>query len=465
MRDCLGEQEGLKARVSDRLAIAPAVLAVLKPSTNRQVSTIRNDRALYAGLGFAVTTQMTVYLLFAAVPVIASEIAGNYLFNVRLLSFYYPLAYTVAFFSNFAIPRLLPQLGGAGLSVVCIVAAAVGLIIVPPAAPLLIIAAPLALGFSIGGVTPATSQVVGPFASPHTAGLIMSVRQSAISAGAMLAGVIMPMLAFYWGRNALRVIGLAGAGLAILLLPALRWLNDRGSTGTRAQRPSGPVKRLLAMPGMPQILFAILTYLMMVSCLRSFLTVYLVDDLGFDLATAGLIFSATQLAGIAGQIGCAVASDRWISARAVLAINGALMTTAAGLAANFTRDWPIAGIAAVTVFLGFFSVGAVPVMLGEITRRSPPEQVGALVSGGNFFIMAGCTIGPLFYGAFGSLMGNAGGLGAVAVCTLLGAVAAVPLPFRRTCGRVEPAEACCRDRVGTIVAATPSHDLRTRISQ
>jgi predicted MFS family arabinose efflux permease len=360
--------------------------------------------------------------------------------DVQLVALYFPIAYTVAFFTNFSIPRLLPGLGGAGLSLVCIAAGAAGLLLMLPTAAFLILAAPLVLGFALGAVTPATSQVVGPHTTPRTAGLIMSIRQSAIPAGSMLAGIIMPILAIYWGARALLVLGLACAAFAIILLPTLRWLNNRSSTPPAARRPLEPVKRLLAMPGMRQILFAILTYLMMVSCLRSFFTVYLVKDLGLDLATAGLAFSAAQLAGIPGQIGCAIASDRWLSPRTVLTINGALITAAAVLAASFTRDWPISSIVAVAVVLGFFSVGCVPVMLGEITRRSAPGQVGSLVSGGNLFIMAGCAFGPLVFGAVGAVFSYSGGLLALAICTAVGAIVVAPPSFRRTPDRVGSAE-------------------------
>jgi hypothetical protein len=81
---------------------------------------IRKHGPFAAGLGFAVTVQMTVYLLFGAVPVIAPEIANAHGLDVRLIALYYPLAYTVAFFSSFAIPDLLARLGGAGLGLVCI---------------------------------------------------------------------------------------------------------------------------------------------------------------------------------------------------------------------------------------------------------------------------------------------------------------------------------------------------------
>ena len=384
---------------------------------------------------------MTVSLLVAAVPVIAPEIAKARGLNVQLIAFYFPIAYTVAFFSNFAVPKLLPRFGGAGLSLLCIGVGAGGLLLMLPTAAVLIVAVPLILGFGLGVVTPATSQVVGPLATPRTAGLFMSIRQSAVPAGSMLAGIIMPILAIDFGWQAPLMLGLVTAALAMMLLPTLRWLNDGSSTPPPAQRPWEPVERLFAMSGMRQILFAVVAYMMLVICLRSFFTVYLVKDLGFGLATAGLTFSAAQLAGIPGQIGCAIASDRWLSPRTVLTISGAVMTAAAVLAANFTPNWPIFGIVAVAVVLGFFSIGCVPVMLGEITRRSPPGQVGSLVSGGNLFIMAGCALGPLFFGAVSTVFGYAGGLIALAIGTTVATIVVAPLPFRRASNRVDSAAA------------------------
>jgi MFS family permease len=413
----------------------------MESASDKRHGLMRKSRIVAAGLAFAVTAQMTVSLLVAAVPVIAPELAKASGLDVQLIAFFFPIAFTAAFFSNFAVPKLLPRFGGAGLSLACIFVGAGGLLLMLPTTAVLIVAAPLVLGFALGVVTPATSQVVGPLATSRTAGLFMSIRQSAVPAGSMLAGIIMPVLAVHWGWHAPIVLGLATAVLAIILLPTLPWLNDRSSTPPPAQRPWEPVKRLLAMSGMRQILFAVVAYMMLVICLRSFFTVYLVRDLGFDLTTAGLAFSAAQLAGIPGQIGCAIISDRWLSPRTVLAISGVVMTSAAVLAANFTHNWPTLAIVTVALILGLFSIGCVPVMLGEITRRSPVGQVGSLVSGGNLFIMAGCALGPLFFGAVGAVFGYAGGLEALAICTAVGTVVVAPLRFRRTPARAGTAGA------------------------
>ena len=164
---------------------------------------------MIGGLAFAFIVQMTVSLLTVAVPVIAPEIAKGRGLSLHLLTFYLPIVYTAAFFANFLVPKLLPRFGGAGLGLACIAAAAAGLGLMLPASLLLTAAAPVVLGLALGGVTPATSQVVGPLMTPRTSGLIMSIRQSALPAGGLLAGVILPALAIYWGWHALLLVALA----------------------------------------------------------------------------------------------------------------------------------------------------------------------------------------------------------------------------------------------------------------
>jgi len=323
-------------------------------------------------------------------------------------------------------PMLLPRFGGAGYSLLCIAAASAGLLLVLPASIPLMLAATVILGLANGGATPATSQVVGPYITPRSAGLIMSVRQSSLPAGGILAGIVLPIAASFWGWRALLPVALACFVLTILLLPAVRRLNGTQSVRPAPQRPWEPMKRLLAMPGMPQMLFAVLTYIMVITCIRGFFTVYLVKDLRFDLSVGGLALAAAQLAGIPGMLACAIVSDRWLPPRTVLAATGVLMTVAGLLVANFSHHWPVAAILAVAIILGFFASGSVPVMLGEISRRAPADQVGNLISGGNLVIMAGFAVGPLIFGAAGSVFGYSGGFVAIALLTLAGAVVAAP---------------------------------------
>jgi MFS family permease len=212
MREYLRRSPDLRARI--RFVGPPVALERSRSVAGGRLGAACKYRVIAAGLGFAVTAQMTIAFLIASVPVIAPEIAAARGLNIHLVALWLPIVYTTAFFFSFMAPKLLSRLGGAGLSLACIGAGAAGLFLLLPPIAVLAALAPLPLGLAHGGVTPATSQVVGHHAKPRTAGFIMSIRQSAIPAGSMLAGIIMPILVVCWGWRALLEVSLASAGLA-----------------------------------------------------------------------------------------------------------------------------------------------------------------------------------------------------------------------------------------------------------
>ena len=127
----------------------------------------------------------------------------------------------------------------------------------------------------------------------------------------------------------------------------------------------------------------------------SFFVVYLVTDQQLGLVTAGVAFSVSQAAGMIGQVGWAALSDRVLSVHAVMAIIGTLMSAAALCTASMTPHWPLDAIIVVAAVYGISAAGYLPVLLGEVAKRSPPGQVGALTSGAQLFPLCGSILGPL----------------------------------------------------------------------
>jgi MFS family permease len=394
-----------------------------------------------AAVSIALLVQTTISLIAACVPVLAPEIAEQRAWNVGVIAFYTPVVYGAAFLVTFQVPLLLRRLGGMGLCLGGVAVSAAGLLCLLPPAAVVMVAAPLAIGVANGAMNPASAQVLGPRTSPRNAGFIMSVKQTGVPLGGVLAGILVPLLSMQVGwQNA--VLGLAAGSLilAAALLPTVRWLNGSRLSGPPPgpHRPFDPVKRLLAIPGMTPLMLCAMSFAAMLLCLRTFFTAYLVTDLGFSLATAGLAFSASQAAGIVGQVGWAAVSDRLLMPHAVMALLGGLMTAAAVLTAAITPDWPIVAVIAVAVLYGVSAAGHLPVVLGEVTRRAPPGQAGVLTSGANVFLIGGILIGPLAFGAVGSAVHYAAAFLLLATCTLAGSVVVA---------------VACRDR-GAAVAAS-----------
>jgi MFS family permease len=387
---------------------------------------------LPAAIALACIVQTIISLLAACTPVLATEIAADRGWNVALIALYAPVLCIARIALTFAVPGLLVLLGGMGLNLACVGISVVGLLCLLPPSLVIVALAPVAMGFATAAMNPASSQILGPRTTPRTAGFIMSLKQTGVPLGGVVAGAVVPILVLRSGwQDAVLYIAAACSVVTLALLPTVRWLNgDRTETRKSESGPLEPLKRLLAIPGMPSFLVAAAIFTAMQLCLRSFLTVYLVE-LGFGLATAGMMFSVSQGAGMVGQVAWGVVSDRLLTSRTVMAILGVIMCVAGVLTAAITPSWPLPALIVVAVLYGVSAAGFMPVVLAEISRVSPRGQVGAFTSGSGLFLASGFLLGPLLFGAIQSLSSYALGFVVLALCTAAGSVIVARNPLRR----------------------------------
>jgi MFS family permease len=382
-----------------------------------------------AAVFICLVVQTTMSLLAASIPVLAPAIAAERGWNPAIVALYPTVVYITALLISFHVPVLLFRMGGMGSSLASVVVAGAGLVLLLPPYAAAAAAAAVAIGCGTAAMNPASSQMLGPRTTARTAGLVMSIKQTGVPLGGVLAGALVPILASRSGwRIAVVELAAIGSVLAIALLPAVSWLNGAAAAARPAAfRPLDPVKHLLAMPGMPTLLLASLAFNGMQLCLRSFFVVYLVTDLQLGLVTAGIAFSVSQAAGMIGQVGWAALSDRVLPVHAVMAIIGMLISAAALCTAAMTPCWPLGAIYAVAAVYGVSAAGYLPVVLGEVAKRSPPGEVGALTSAAQLFPLSGCIIGPLAFGGMAAVSGLPAAFVLAAASTLAGtAVLAAP---------------------------------------
>lgn len=378
--------------------------------------------------------QTMIALFGASLPVLAPAIAADTGWNVNLIAFYGPILYLAAFLFSFQVPNVLRLTGGMGLSLICVGLSGIGLSLLLPMNLALAALAPLALGAANGGMNPASSQILGPRSTPRTAGLIMAIKQTGVPLGGVLAGLVIPALVLRSGwRGAVTELVLAGVIVVFGLLPTVRWLNGEQKSHAKPFRPLEPIRRFLALDGMGSFIVSAMTVVALQQCLRSFFTVYLVHSVGFSLGAAGLAFGVSQGAGIVGQILWAVAADRLLRPHTVMGIIGMLLAIAAALTAAFTPDWPLAGILVVAMLFGLTAAGFIPVVLGEVARRSPPAEIGAMTAGANIFLIASMLVAPLAFGAIASSLSYAAGFLALSGFAFAGAIVALAAVQKAKC--------------------------------
>ena len=390
-----------------------------------------------AAVFISLVVQTTMSLYAASVPVLAPAFAAERGWSPSVVALYPIVVYLTAILISFQIPALLFRLGGMGLSLASILIGGAGLLLLLPPYAAAAALASVAIGFGTGAMNPASSQILGPRTTARTAGLVMSIKQTGVPLGGVMAGALVPILVSRFGwRMAIVELAAIGAALAIVLVPSVHWLNGARAARPAAFRPLDPVRYLRAIPGMPTLLLASVTFNGMQLCLRSFFTVYLVTNQRLSLVTAGMAFSVSQAAGMVGQVGWAALADRVLPVHAVMAIIGVLMSAAALATAAIAPHWPLAAIFVVASVYGISAAGYLPVLLGEIAKRSPPGQVGALTSGAQLFPLSGSILGPLAFGGMAAFVGMRSAFVLAGASTLAGA-ALLALPYRWSLKGVE----------------------------
>src|SRR6202045_3250456 len=180
-----------------------------------------------AAVLISLLVQATTSLFAAGMPVLAPVIVGERGWNATGIAFYPPVVYVTAFLISFQIPRLLFRVGGMGLSLVCVAIGAAGmlLLLLPPYAATAALAS-VAIGCGTGAMNPASAQVLGPRTTARTAGLVMSIKQTGVPLGGVMAGALVPILVLRSGwRATVLELAVTGVALVIVLLPSVRWLN------------------------------------------------------------------------------------------------------------------------------------------------------------------------------------------------------------------------------------------------
>ena len=161
--------------------------------------------------------------------------------------------------------------------------------------PAVFMLAVLAAGLAYGGVNPPTNVVVaGKLA--RRLGFFLSLKQSGVPLGGLLAGVVLPPVAVAFGWRWAFGLAVAVCLVAAATTPLLR---NAAVLRPRAGRPAlaGPGRRQLVAVGlfgfvMSGTQWTFLTYL----------TLYLTGERGFSLARAGLALALAQGLGAAGRL-------------------------------------------------------------------------------------------------------------------------------------------------------------------
>ncbi|WP_431302831.1 MFS transporter [Sediminicoccus sp. BL-A-41-H5] len=290
----------------------------------------------------------------------------------------------------------------------------------------------LALSAIIGGggsaiSTPASSHLLGRYSPPKYAPLVFSVKQTAVPAGLLLAGIAGPAIT-HWGgwQLALDVAAFTCLLFALLLQPTRREF-DADRVPSRQFHLSDfktTITSVLATAELRNLSFACFAFNGLQTVFTSYFIIYLVD-LGLTLSGAGFIFAVAMFVAVPCRIVWGWLGSTAVTPRAMmggLALGMAASTLVMGF---YGPAWPVFLIGLTACVLSATAMSWHGVLLAEAARLAPPGMRGGATGGVLSFGQMGGLLLPLIYAALLWLTGSHG-LG-FAVCGLPALVVGIVL--------------------------------------
>ena len=304
-------------------------------------------------------------------------------------------------------PGLLGWLGITGVPLVV-------LWVLKPAFPMLVILAGLSgAGYGIGN--PMASKGLFLWFDRRLRGFVFGVKQSAVTIGAAMSGVL---LVFLSGRlGPFGALGIIGVAVLVMILAAMIGYRDplRPAADLRDTSHRSPTRgRVRAGLGacLTDRSFLVLSIVMALfgmtqGIVVSFLILYASEELGYPLLRAGSFQTLVMISGAAGRVLWGVVSDRAFDAgrRPVMMMIAAVSVVTVALLGIWNSAWPDWLFSIVLIGLGLSAAGWNSIALVLATEISDPAITGTAVGVVSTVAWFGLASGPVLFGAVTDLFG------------------------------------------------------------
>jgi hypothetical protein len=256
--------------------------------------------------------------------------------------------------------------------------------------------------------TPTSSQLLGQVSPPRLAPLVFSIKQTAVPAGILICGFLGPAMAQAVGwRGAMLATGGACLVAAALLQP-LRARFDRDRVSSRRFRLSdfpATIAAVVTTRDLRTLSGVCFAFNGVQSVFIAYFVTYLVS-LGYDLATAGSLFSLIVVLAVPCRVLWGWLGSFRISPRLVMAGLALGMAVSIALLGMSSAAWPATIVAVVGAALSATALSWHGILLSEAARLAPAGTIAAVTGGVLSFGQVGAFAGPLVFSLLLSLTGG-----------------------------------------------------------
>src|SRR3954469_550349 len=228
--------------------------------------------------------QTVVSMMSLTPPVMADDdVVATLRLPAGAAGFYTGLIYFFVLITNIVAAPLIAWFGPLRLSFACIVLAGFGLALFGSGSIVGVLFATTVIGLSYGPLTPASSQVLATQSQSQAFALLVSVRQTSVPLGGVLAGLLVPQLVLRLGwQSSCVALGLGTAVFAFVMALSLPIIHKEQPAGrTRFSGGLlGPLRFITQRRDLLTLSAASTIFGALQLVLSAFLVIYLVTVVG-----------------------------------------------------------------------------------------------------------------------------------------------------------------------------------------
>jgi MFS family permease len=332
-------------------------------------------------------------------PIIAPVIMTDLALDPAWLGVYVGAAALSALVFQLGCGSFILRYGAMRMSQVALVLLGVGMAIATVGPAVLFLVSGVIGGGAAAMSTPASSHLLGRYSPPRQAPLVFSIKQTAVPAGLLVAGILGPWLTLVSGWRGALLIAAASCLVFAVMLEPLRQEFDSDRVPTQTFRLSDfhtTILSVLGVPDLRRLAFACFAFNGLQTVFTSYFVVAL-TELGHGLAAAGLVFSIAMIIAVPGRLFWGWLGSGRVDPAMVMCWLALGMAGGSALMALLNAYWPLALVGLVATVLSATVMSWHGVLLAEAARLAAPGQRGAATGGVLSFGQLGGLILPLVY--------------------------------------------------------------------
>ena len=355
--------------------------------------------------------QQTFVALGRALPaVIAPAIITDLHIDPVWVGVYFGLTAAASLVAQLGCGSFIVRHGALRMSQISLVMLAGGTALAALGTPLALALSAIICGAGGAVSTPASSHLLSRVSSPRYLPLVFSIKQTAVPAGLLLAGVLGPQLTEWKDWRFTMLLSAAVCAVFVLMLQPLRAAFDDDRVPTRTFRLSdfkSTLTSVVGTPGLRALSFACLAFNGVQATFTAYFVVYL-TTIGYTPVAAGFLFSVAVAVAVPGRIVWGWLGSSYVTPRVVMAGLALGMAGSAALLALSSVGWPTLLVGLIACVLSATALSWHGILLAETARAAPEGMRGGITGGVLSFGQVGALSLPLAYSALLELTGSYG---------------------------------------------------------